>query len=160
MSMRSDHQAGRSCAPQGETPTSPGAGQRFRMNMFSVVTNRGHPAFMVLSSRFTNRVFLRFLKRLVKESHPRKVFLIVDRHPVHRSRAVRPWVKKNIDRNEMFYLPGYSPGLNPDEMPNQDVKSNAAGKRRPHNLPQMMRTVRNYPAKRRRPPPYRQALLP
>ena len=150
MGMRSDHQAGRSYAPKGSTPTTSGTGKRFRMNMLSAITNRGHLAFMVFKSRFTSRIFLRFLRRLVKEPHPkRKVFLIVDSHPVHRSRMVREWLEAHTNQIEMFFLPGYSPDLNPDEMLNQDVKSNAVGKRRPHNLPQMMRIVRGYLVKRR-----------
>jgi transposase len=152
MAMRSDHQAGRSYAPKGRTPTTSGTGKRFRMNMLSVITNRGHLAFMIFKSCFTAPILLRFLRRLVKESRQRKVFLIMDRHPVHRSKAVRRWLVNNSSRIEMFLLPGYSPELNPDEMLNQDVKSNAVGKRRPHNLPKMMRTVRGYLAKRRSSP--------
>jgi transposase len=152
MGMRSDQQAGRSYSPKGVTPTTSGSGQRFSMNMLSAITNRGHLAFMIFKSRFTAPVFLKFLRRLLKECPQRKVFLIVDRHPVHRSKKVSSWLKIHSNRIEMFYLPGYSPDLNPDEMLNQDVKSNAVGKRRPHNRPQMMRTVRSYLAKRRRSP--------
>ena len=52
----------------------------------------------------------------------------------------------------MFFLPGYSPDLNPDEMLNHDVKTNAVGKRRPREQKQMMRTVRSYLERRRRDP--------
>jgi len=151
MGVRSDHQAGRSYAPRGRTPTTPGTGQRFGANVLSALTNRGHLAFMVFKCRFTTVVFLGFLRRLVKEAR-RKTFLIVDAHPVHRSRAVREWLGKNAERMEMFFLPGYSPDLNPDEMLNQDVKTNAVGKRRPRSRSQMMRTVRGYLDRRRRNP--------
>jgi len=151
MGFRSDHQAGRSYAPKGRTPTTSGTGQRFGASMLSVITNRGHLAFMVFKVAFTAVVFLRFLGRLAKEAR-RKVFLIVDGHPVHRSRAVRAWLAKNAERIEMFLLPGYSPDLNPDEMLNQDVKTNAVGKRRPRSRSQMMRTVRGYLDCRRRNP--------
>ena len=152
MGLRSDHQSGRSYSPRGRTPTTSGSGKRFSMNMLSAITNRGHLAFMIFKARFTAPIFLQFLRRLLKESPRRKVFLIVDRHPVHRSRKVRTWLANHNDRIEMFFLPGYSPDLNPDEMLNQDVKSNAVGKRRPHNLPQMMRIVRRYLGKRRNSP--------
>ncbi len=151
MGFRSDHQAGRSYAPKGRTPTTSGTGQRFGASMLSAITNRGHLAFMVFKVAFTAVVFLRFLGRLAKEAR-RKVFLIVDGHPVHRSRAVRAWLAKNAERIEMFLLPGYSPDLNPDEMLNQDVKTNAVGKRRPRSRSQMMRTVRGYLDCRRRNP--------
>ena len=151
MGLRSDHQAGRSYSPKGRTPTTSGTGKRFGANVFSALTNRGHLLFMVFKSRFTAPVFLRFLRRLIKEA-PRKVFLIVDRHPVHRSRKVRDWLAQHAARIEMFFLPGYSPHLNPDEMLNQDVKTNAVGKRRPRTRPQMLRTVRGYLDRRRRNP--------
>jgi len=151
MGVRSDHQAGRSYAPKGQTPTTPGTGRRFGANMVSAITNRGHLLFMVFKRRFTASVFLCFLRRLVKETG-RKVFLIVDRHPAHRSRKVRDWLEAHGDRIEMFFLPGYSPDLNPDEMLNHDVKANAVGKRRPHNQKELMRTVRNYLDDRRRDP--------
>jgi len=151
MGLRSDHQAGRSYAPKGRTPTTSGTGNRFSANVLSAITNRGHLAFMVFTSRFTARVFISFLRRLVRQTG-RKVFLIVDGHPVHRSRAVREYVARHAMRIELFFLPSYSPDLNPDEMLNQDLKSNAVGRRRPRHRPQMIWTVRNYLERRRRNP--------
>ena len=151
MGLRSDHQAGRSYAPKGRPPVIPGTGQRFRANVLSAITNRGHLSFMVFQSRFKTPVFLRFLRRLVQQAR-RKAFLIVDSHPVHCSRATLRWLEANAGRIEMFFLPSYSPELNPDEMLNQDVKTNAVGRKRPHDRPQMMRMVRNYLDRRRRKP--------
>ena len=151
MGVRSDHQAGRSYAPRGCTPVTPGTGQRFGTNVVSAITNRGDLTFMVFQRRFTAPVFLRFLRRLVKQTG-HKLFLVVDSHPVHRSRAVAKWLQEHVEQIELFFLPGYSPDLNPDEMLNNDVKSNAVGKRRPHNRPQLMRNVRSYLGRRRERP--------
>jgi len=151
MGVRSDHQAGRSYAPKGKTPRRTGTGRRFSANMLSALTNRGALAFTVFKGRFCAKVMLRFLRRLVRHS-PRKVFLIVDRHPVHRSRAVREWVEAHADSIEMFFLPSYSPELNPDEMVNQDVKANAVGRRRPRTQSQMMGAIRRYLERRRKDP--------
>ena len=52
----------------------------------------------------------------------------------------------------MFYLPGYSPELNPDELLNQDVKSNAVGRRRPHTQSEMINTVRSFLHQRQKQP--------
>lgn len=143
MGMRSDHQAGRSYGRKGHTPAIPGTGQRFGCNMISAITNRGHLAFMVFNGRFTADVMIEFLRRLVKQ-RDRKVFLIVDRHPVHRSRKVARWVAKHENRLALHFLPGYSPELNPDELLNQDVKTNALGRQRPKDEPEMLRLVRGY----------------
>jgi transposase len=140
--LRSDHQAGRSYGKKGQTPVIPGTGQRFRCNMISALTNRGRLCFMVFLQRFRNGVFLDFLRRLAKHSS-QKVFLIVDGHPVHRSKAVAKWLSAN-PKVEIFFLPGYSPELNPDELVNQDVKSNALGRRRPKNQREMIGDTRSY----------------
>ena len=143
MGMRSDHQAGRSYGRKGQTPVIPGTGKRFGCNMISAVTNRGRLAFMVFKERFTSQVMIEFLRRLIKQN-PRKVFLIVDGHPVHRSRCTQRWVHQRRKKIRLFYLPGYSPQLNPDEFLNQDVKTNAVGRQRPKDQPEMMRRVRSY----------------
>jgi transposase len=143
MGVRSDHQTGRSYAPKGKTPVIPGTGQRFGCNVVSALTNRGHLSFMVYKKRFTAPVFVRFLRRLIKQTR-RKVFIIVDRHPVHRSKTVKEWLDKYAKKIRLFFLPGYSPELNPDEMVNHDVKANAVGRKRARNRPQLMRNVRRY----------------
>lgn len=143
MGMRSDHQYGRSYGIKGHTPVIPGTGQRFGCNMISAVTNRGCLAFMVFKERFTGGVMIKFLRRLIKQNK-QKVFLIVDGHPVHRSRQVKRWVYRHRKQLRLFYLPGYSPQLNPDELLNQDVKTNAVGRERPKDQPEMMQQVRSY----------------
>ncbi len=143
MGLRSDHQAGTSYGRKGHTPVIPGTGQRFRCNVISTITNRGQLAFMVFRETFTDRVFLRFLRRLL-QLHRQPIFLIVDRHPVHRSGRVRRWVAVRAGRLHLFFLPGYSPDLNPDEFLNHDVKTNALGRRRPHDREEMVATLRSY----------------
>lgn len=151
MGMRSDHQAGRSWSPKGRTPERPGTGRRFSANMISAITNRGDLSFMVFKGRFDASIFVRFLRRLARHSG-RKAFLIVDRHPVHRSGVVSRWLEANADSIEMFFLPGYSPDLNPDEYLNQDVKTNAIGKRSPRTRDQMTSSARRHLESRRRNP--------
>lgn len=148
MGLRSDDQAGRSYAPKGKTPVIPGTGQRFRCNVVSAITNRGHVSFMVIKKGFTAPVFVQFLRRLIRHSK-RRVFLIVDGHPVHRSRYAAAWLAQHEKHIRVFFLPGYSPELNPDEMLNQDVKSNAVGRKRARTQKQMMTNVRRYLDNRR-----------
>lgn len=143
MGLRSDHQVGRSYGRRGETPVIPGTGQRFGCNMISTVTNRGHLSFMVFKETFTVPVMIRFLGRLIRQSR-RKVFLIVDRHPVHRSARLKCWLEEHANRVRMFLMPGYCPELNPDEYLNQDVKSNAVGRRRARDRDELLRNVRSH----------------
>ena len=84
MGLRSDHSTGRTFGRRGQTPVIAGTGQRFRCNMISALTNKGQLCFMVFKKRFTTDVLLDFMKRLVRQNK-RKVYLIVDNHPVHLS---------------------------------------------------------------------------
>ncbi len=143
MGLRSDHAVGRSYGRKGQTPVIPATGQRFGCHMISAITNQGRLNFMVFKERFTAQVFLEFLRRLLRQSN-RRVYLIVDRHPVHRSRRVQNWVQENKERLRLVFLPSYSPELNPDELLNQDVKSNALGRQRPGNQTELMGKVRSY----------------
>ena len=54
---------------------------------------------------------------------PSKVFLIVDRLPAHRAGKVHDWLKGKKEHIELFYLPPYSPQMNPDEWLNRDLKT-------------------------------------
>lgn len=143
MGLRSDHAVGRSYGRRGDTPVIPGTGQRFGCNMVSAITNRGQLNFMVFKERFTADVFWEFLKRLVRQAKHR-VFLIVDGHPVHKARRVKNWLSKNSAKIRLFLLPGYSPELNPDEMLNNDVKSNAVGRRRARTQSELISNVRGF----------------
>ena len=143
MGLRSDHQTGRSYGRKGRTPVIAGSGQRFSCNMISTVTNRGTLRFMVFRKRFTAPLFIEFLRRLLRSSK-RKIHLILDRHPVHKSAKVRRWLQGQQEQLAVHFLPSYSPQLNPDEMLNNDVKSNAVGRRRPADGEERMTDVREY----------------
>ena len=151
MGMRSDHACGRTYGRRGETPVIPGTGQRFGCSMVSAITNRGQMYFMVFKRRFRAEIFLEFLRRLVRQIG-RRVFLILDQHPVHKASKVLRWLRRHRDAIRVFHLPSYSPELNPDEFLNQDVKSNAVGRCRPHTQEEMVQGVRGYLRSRQRQP--------
>lgn len=152
MGMRSDHTSGTSWSPVGKTPVVRGTGKRFKTNMIAVISNTGTLRFRVFQERFTGRVFLDFIKRLVKDAKGRKVVLIVDGHPAHHAKIVRQWVTDRPELIELHFLPGYTPELNPTECLNQDVKANALGRRRPRDLAQLAGEVRAYLRSRQRQP--------
>jgi transposase len=141
--FRSDHQTGTSFSPKGKTPVIKSTGKRFRVNMISTVTNKGTLRFMLFEESFTTKVFLKFLNRLINGSEY-KIFLILDNLRVHHAKNLKPWLEKNKDKIELFYLPSYSPELNPDELLNQDVKSNAVGRKRAKNLGEMKNNIMHY----------------
>ena len=143
MGLRSDHQAGRSWSRRGQTPVIPGTGKRFGCNMISTITNRGRLYFMVFKERFNSGVFIRFLKRLLRQVG-RKVVLIVDEHPAHKAHKTTRWLKVHGKQIQLYFLPPYSPELNPDELLNQDVKTNAVGRQRAIDQADLLANVRGY----------------
>jgi len=99
--------------------------------------------FMIFKENFCVRIFLHFLTRLIKQAK-RKAFLIIDGHPVHRANLVQKWREQHQNELEIIYLPGYRPELNPEEHWNQDLKSNALGRRRPANKTETNADVLSY----------------
>jgi transposase-like protein len=95
--MRSDHQAGRSYAPAGETPVIKKTGQRFSLNMISAISNKGHLQFMIIDGRFNSEVFKRFLQQMIKYSR-QKIYFVTDGHPAHKTKMLNEWLEENKDR--------------------------------------------------------------
>jgi transposase len=125
--VRSDFHSGTTWAPKGETPVVRATGARFSVNMISALTPRGDFRFMVVEGTVTAGVFIEFMKRLLRGSR-RKIFLIVDGHPTHRSKLAKKFIASMKGRIELFFLPPYSPELNPDELVWNNLKNGIVGK--------------------------------
>jgi transposase len=119
--LRNDSQYGRSYAPRGKTPAMLLPAKREHISLISTVTNRGKVWFMIYENALNAETLIKCLKRLIKDTG-RKVFLILDNLRVHHSKAVREWLESHMDEIEVFFLPSYSPELNPDEYLNGDLK--------------------------------------
>lgn len=125
--VRSDFHSGRTWAPRGQTPVVKTTGQRFGFNMISAVSSRGDMRFMMVPGKVNASKFCEFLKRLVHKA-PRPIFLIVDGHPTHKSQRARTLVESLQGRLRLFFLPPYSPELNPDELVWRDLKQHGIGR--------------------------------
>lgn len=145
---RSDHQAGRSYAPKGQTPIIKATGKRFTVNMISAISNRGHLQFMLMEKGFNSEVFKTFLLQMIKHSR-QKIFFITDNHPAHKTIKLNEWLEDNKEKIEVFFIPPYSPELNPQEYVNQDLKTNIIGKRRAINKDQLKDNISNFMNKRK-----------
>ena len=121
----------RGYSPVGVSPVLVAPANRgIRCNMVSAVSNKGDMHFMVFDGAMNVDIFTDFMTRLEKDAHS-KVFLIVDNLRVHHAKALEPWLKEHEARLKLFYLPSYSPELNPDEYLNRDVKANLSERKRP-----------------------------
>jgi transposase len=113
----------RSYAPAGKTPAIQMPAKRERVSMISTVTNQGKVRFMLYEDAMNAKTLIRFMTRLIKDAD-RKVFLILDNLRTHHSKPVRKWLEDHKHEIKVFFLPSYSPELNPDEYLNRDLKFN------------------------------------
>ena len=125
--VRSDFHSGKTWAPRGQTPVVRVTGARFGFNMISAVSPKGQLRFMVIAGKVGAGEFCEFLQRLVHKAL-RPIFLILDGHPVHRSAKVKQLAGSLKGKLELFYLPPYSPELNPDESVWNELKNNGIGR--------------------------------
>jgi transposase len=95
--------------------------------MISAISPRGEIRFMTLRKSVNAAVFITFLKRMLHGSK-RPIFLIVDGHPSHRAKMTQAFIESTKGKLRLFFLPPYSPELNPDELVWNDVKNNGVGR--------------------------------
>ena len=120
--LRSDCQHERGYALKGHTPVIRLNVNRESINMISALTNQGKVRFRLFEGTMNADILIDFMMRLVKDAE-RKVYLILDNLRVHHAKPVKAWLAEHATMIEVFYLPSYSPELNPDEYLNCDLKA-------------------------------------
>ena len=118
-------QYGSTWAPIGETPIIKSTGQRQKVNCISAINNQGKLRFMLYEEKFTAKVFIQFLKRLLLNQE-QSISLIVDGHRAHFTKAVQEFIKTTKGKLKIYQLPSYSPELNPDEFVWNNAKQKVA----------------------------------
>ncbi|MBL8436684.1 MAG: IS630 family transposase [Zoogloeaceae bacterium] len=121
--LRPDDVRGRSYAPAGKTSEIRVMNRREGLSVMSTVTNRGKVRWKVFEGAMNADILIEFMKRLIKDTGGKKVFLILDNLKVHHAKPDKAWLAEHATAIEVFYLPSYSPELNPDEMLNADLKA-------------------------------------
>ncbi|MFP4573634.1 MAG: IS630 family transposase [Desulfobacterales bacterium] len=125
--IRSDFHSGKTWTPVGQTPEIEATGARFGLNMIAAISTRGQMRFMVVKGSVDSERICDFLKRLMHNAE-NPVFLIWDGHPTHHSGKVKECVKSFEGKLKIFFLPSYSPELNPAEQVWNNVKQYGAGR--------------------------------
>lgn len=134
----------RSYAPKGQTPTLiQSSKKKLKINMISSISNQGQMFFDIHEGKINSAEFIEFMKKLIKCTE-KKVYFIVDNLPQHHSKVVKEWLQKNKDSIKLFYLPSYSPELNPDEYLNCDLKRGLNGKKMPRDIAQLKKNTLDY----------------
>ena len=138
--LRNDSQHERGYAPKGKTPVIRLNAYRTSANMISAITNQGKVRFKVFEGSMNADILIDFCKRLIK-SAKRKVFLILDNLRVHHAKVFKAWLEEHDEEIAVFYLPSYSPELNPDEYLNCDLKAGVHSGKPARNKPQLKKKI-------------------
>ena len=113
-SIRSDDPLQRTWGEKGKMPIVKTSGQRQSINAISALSNTGSFWYHVYQGKFSADKCITCFKPFLK-NRKKPVILIVDGHPVHKSKKVMDYVESLEGMLEMVFLPPYAPDLNPDE---------------------------------------------
>jgi transposase len=126
--FRADVVQGRSWGAQGHTPVVAMPGKRQSVSAASAVNAKGGFWFATFSGAMRAPLFVALLKQLLR--HRKKpLFLVLDSLPAHKAKMVEHYVGSTAGRLQLFFLPGYAPELNPDELVWNHAKRTGTAKR-------------------------------
>ena len=130
-------------APIGKKPVLKHPAKKFRINMISAITPTGKTYFSLYNESINTDRFIEFLDKAIKSSQ-KKLYMILDNLSVHHAKKVREWIEEHQEKITLFYLPAYSPDLNPDEYLNQDYKQSANRDKIPTNKEELKANTLDY----------------
>lgn len=106
---------GTTWAKKGETPKIKVTGNRGSIAVSSAISPAGRMLFRIEKENVNSKSFIDFLKQIIRNHKWRKIIVIADNSPAHTAKAVENFIEQNKNRIVIYYLPTYSPDLNPDE---------------------------------------------
>ncbi len=106
---------GTTWAKKGETPKVKVTGNRGSIAVSSAISPAGRMVFRIEKGRVNSKTFIDFIRQIMRNHKWRKIIVIVDNSPTHTAKAVKDFIEENKNKIAVYYLPTYSPDLNPDE---------------------------------------------
>ncbi len=106
---------GKTWVMKGKTPKIKVTGNRGTICISSAISPAGRMVFRIEKKTVTSKTFIEFIKQIAKQHPWRKVIIATDNSPTHTAKAVENFIKENKNKIAIYYLPTYSPDLNPDE---------------------------------------------
>jgi len=113
---------------KGETPVVEVPGKRQTISAASAVNSKGGFWFATYQGGMSAELFVAMLK-LIMRGRRKPLYLILDSLPAHKAKVVRDYEKATNGKLKLFFLPGYAPELNPDELVWSYVKRTGTAKR-------------------------------
>jgi len=126
--FRADVVHGTTWGVKGETPIIEVPGKRQSISAASAVNSKGGFWFATFQGGMNAELFVAMLK-LMMRGRRRPLYLILDSLPAHKAKVVSDYVQATKGKLKFFFLPGYAPELNPDELVWSYVKRTGTAKR-------------------------------
>ena len=113
--FRADAVQGRTWGVKGETPVVAVPGKRQSVSAASAVNSKGGFWFATYKGGMSADLFVAMLK-VIMRGRRRPLFLVLDSLPAHKAKVVLDYAEGTNGKLKLFFLPGYAPELNPDEL--------------------------------------------
>ena len=126
--FRADAVQGRTWGVKGVTPVVAVPGKRQSISAASAVNAKGGFWFATYKGGMNADLFVAMLEQIMRHRR-RPLFLILDSLPAHKAKVVRDYVEATGGKLKLFFLPGYAPELNPDELVWSHMKRTGTAKR-------------------------------
>lgn len=131
--IRTDYHAGTTWSLGGLTPVIPSTGGRYRINMIAGITSEGELHFQIGEQSLNGNTFVEYLKNLTKDvSKP--IWIVTDGYSAHHAKVVKEYLETTKGKVKIFFLPTYSPHLNPVELVWNNIKSQGIARYLIHNV--------------------------
>ena len=128
-------------APKGKTPTLRHLFRWEKCSIVSAITPAGKLHYRLYLSSIRSEHVVSLLNHLLRKVQG-KVLLFLDNGPIHRSKAVRDFLRKNRDRIQERWLPSYAPDLNPVEQVYKRLKYVETANNCPMNVHELLQETR------------------
>ena len=126
--FRADAVHGRTWGVKGQTPVVEVPGKRQSISAASAVNSKGGFWFATFKGGMDADLFVAMLKTIMHRRR-KPLFLVLDSLPAHKAKSVLDYVEEMNGKLKLFFLPGYAPELNPDELVWSHLKRSGTVKR-------------------------------
>lgn len=106
---------GKTWSQKGKTPiVKIEGGLRGSVLAMSAISPTGRIRFRLEKRKINAKIMIEFLKQIGGTHKNRKIAVVMDRAPAHTAKKIKTFID-NQKQLKIFFIPPYSPDLNPDE---------------------------------------------
>jgi len=135
----------------GSLPEIKSPVERFKVSIFGAMGMRGQ-LITLENETFNAETFRLFLEKLLlqadvgrkKDGKKKKILLVLDNARYHHAKILQSWLEEASDLLELFFLPPYSPDLNPIEMLWKKTRRNVTHNRYFNSLQELWYDLKQY----------------